>query len=417
MAERRRAVRPAHVVATPLCSYIEKERVQTRRNENMGPLKRENPNEPDILADEVQRGFDESGKLPDRLKRYALARKRALLNVSEIDHRINALGVSPWTKHLEGAKPKIATCGDILGFKHYYTVGKVRLSSASFCKNHLLCPLCAIRRGSKTLEAYLKRYEVIRAENPALKLSMLTLTVKNGDDLSERFNHLKTAISKLLERRRKARKGVRGWHSELAKVSALVGSIEITKDGAKDGSASGWHPHCHIAILHSEWIDVQALKDEWLSITGDSHVLRIDPALHPEDPAQDFLEVFKYALKFSDLTPEQNLDAYEVMRGKHLLFQAGAFRGVEIPEELTDTPLDDLPYVELLYQYLPGSGYNLVETRDSEDVKPGKDTESGVAARRMDYRRKCSGWSPFDHFEIPADIVSKYRRAIGNHSP
>lgn len=377
----------------------------------MNPQKRGNPSEPGILADEVQRGFDESGKLPDRLKRYALARERALLNVSEIDSRINALGVSPWSKHLEGLRPKLAVCGHQLGFKHYYTVGKVRLTSANFCKNHLLCPLCAIRRGSKTLEAYLKRYEVIRAENPGLKFSMLNLTIKNGDDLAERFQHLKKSLSLMLEWRRKTLSGKAGYHSEFAKIAALVGSIEITKDGALDGSASGWHPHAHLIVLHSERFDFKELQAEWLKITGDSHVLKVLDAQHPDDPAQDFLEVFKYALKFSELSPAENLEAYEVMRGKHLLFQGGLFRGVEIPEEMTDTPLDDLPYIELLYKYLPGAGYSLSETRDSEDVKPGIAPEGGEAARRMDYRHKGLQWSPFDRFEIPDDILASAKKA------
>lgn len=356
----------------------------------MRAQKRETPSEPIILAEEVQRGFDESGKLPDRLNRYALARKRALLNLSEIDTRINASSVSPWGRHLQEVRPKLAACGHQLGFKHYYTVGKVRLTSANFCKNHLLCPLCAIRRGSKSLEAYLGRYEVIRSENPHLKLSMLNLTIKNGDDLLERFQHLKKSLSLMLERRRKTLAGARGWHSEFSKIAALVGSIEITKDGAIDGSASGWHPHAHLIVLHSERFDFQALQAEWLKITGDSHVLKVLDAQHPNDPAQDFLEVFKYAVKFSELSPAHNLDAYEVMRGKHLLFQAGLFRGVEVPEDLTDTPLDQLPYIELFYQYLPGSGYNLTESRDSEDVKTGFVPPIDKAARRQYFR---DSWS------------------------
>jgi hypothetical protein len=91
-------------------------------------------------------------------------------------------------------------------------------------------------------------------------------------------------------------------------------------------------------VLHDERFDYAALQAEWLKITGDSHVLNVAPAQHPSDPAQDFLEVFKYALKFSDLTPEQNLEAYQVMRRKRLLFSAGLFRGVDVPEDLTDTP-------------------------------------------------------------------------------
>jgi hypothetical protein len=376
----------------------------------MESLKRGNPLTTEALAGEVERGFDESGKLPDRLKRYGFARERALINVSEIEARINALGVSPWSRHLESVKPKVAACGHQLGFKHYYTVGKVRLTSANFCKNHLLCPLCAIRRGSKTLEAYLGRYEVIRAENPGLRFSMLNLTVKNGPDLAERFHHLKKSLSIMLERRRKARKGQRGWHSEFSKIAAFVGSIEVTKDGALDGSASGWHPHAHIIVLHSERFDFQELQAEWLKITGDSHVLKVLDAQHPDDPAQDFLEVFKYALKFSELSPSENLEAYEVMRGKHLLFQGGLFRGVDVPEDLTDTPLDQLPYIELFYKYIDGSGYNLTETRDSEELEATPEYLSGYTAPQMDYRRKFRQFSPFDLFQIPGDIAAKYSK-------
>ena len=351
----------------------------------MIPLNEGNPSELDILADEVQRGFDESGKLPDRLKRYAFARDRALINLTQVDERINALLASghnqsnilgdsfssphPYLQHLDKLRPRLADCGSYLVFKNYFTTGKVRLTAANFCMAHLLCPLCAIRRGSKTLEAYLQRFEIIKREHPEFKLSMLTLTVKNGDDLEERFNHLRNSLRKMFERRRKAIAGARGWHSEFAKIAGLVGSIEITKDGALDGSASGWHPHAHIMVLHDERFDYTALQAEWLKITGDSHVLNVTPAKHPDNPAQDFLEVFKYAVKFSDLTPAQNIEAYEVMHGHRLLFSAGLFWGVDVPKSNLDEELEDLPYFELFYQYLAGSGYNLVKTVHSEDIQ------------------------------------------------
>jgi len=332
----------------------------------MNPLKEGNPSELFDLADDVQRGFDESGKLPDRLKRYGFARERALLNLPYIDEK------SKQDIHYRMIKTRLTACGDYLGFKHYYTVGKVRLTAANFCMLHLLCPLCAIRRGSKTLEAYLIRFEIIKAENPGLKFSMLTLTVKNGDDLSERFEHLRKSLKTMMEWRRKTLSGKAGYHSEFAKIAGLVGSIEFTKNGALDGSASGWHPHAHLAVLHSDRFDYAELKAEWLKITGDSHVLNVAAAQHPDDPVQDFLEVFKYAVKFSDLTPAQNLEAYDVLRGKRLLFCAGLFWGVQVPEEMTDTPLDDLPYIDLLYKYLPRSGYNLVIPDESIDLETGQ---------------------------------------------
>lgn len=327
----------------------------------MFPHNEGNPNELFNLAEEVQEGFDESGMLPDRLKRYALAHERTLVNLSHVNLKLKLLNDSDSFKHhLEKLRPRLVQCGHYLGFKHYYTIGKVRLTAADFCKTHLLCPLCAIRRGSKLLEAYIQRYEIIMQENKGLKMSMLTLTVKNGEDLAERFNHLKKAVETVLERRRKTLAGARGYDSEFAKIAGLVGSYEVTKDGGKgEIKETGWHPHAHIMVLHSERFDYKALQAEWLKITGDSHVLNVTPAKNPKDPAKDFLEVFKYAVKFTSLTPEQNLDAYEVLRGRRLVFSAGLFWGVDVPESQYDEELAELPYFELLYKYIVGSGYNL----------------------------------------------------------
>jgi hypothetical protein len=46
-----------------------------------------------------------------------------------------------------------------------------------------------------------------------------------------------------------------------------------------------------------------------------------------------------------------------VMGGQRLIDSHGLMRGVEIPDNLTDEPLDDLPFVELLYRYIVGAGY------------------------------------------------------------
>lgn len=42
------------------------------------------------------------------------------------------------------------------------------------------------------------------------------------------------------------------------------------------------------------------------------------------------------------------------LEGKRLLGSAGCFRGVEVPDELNDELLDDLPYVDLFYRFLRG---------------------------------------------------------------
>jgi hypothetical protein len=244
---------------------------------------------------------------------------------------------------------KVATCGDYLVFRHYYTVDQVRLHGASLCKKHLLCPLCAIRRGAKALAAYLARWECIRAEKPLLRPFLVTLTVKDGPDLEERFKHLHKSQRELWMRKH------RGRGSCLQGVEGAVWSYEV-----KRGNGSGvWHPHLHMIALAECQPDAFELAREWREITGDSFIVDVRP-ISQDDPASGFIEVFKYAVKFSEQPVEDTWHAYETLAGRRLIGSAGAFRGVVVPESLLDDPegLGELPYVTLFYRYLRG-GYSL----------------------------------------------------------
>jgi hypothetical protein len=246
--------------------------------------------------------------------------------------------------HLAG---RVEGCGEYLLFRHYFTVDQVRLHAAQFCKKHLLCPLCAIRRGSKALQAYLPRYEVVRASEPDLVPFLVTLTVKDGEDLRERFTHLMRSQHELWKQRH------RGRGSPLDVVQAAVWSYEV-----KRGRGSQlWHPHLHMVAMARQAPDESWLASEWHAITGDSFIVDVR-AIDQDDPASGFLEVFKYALKFSDMEVEDTYAAFQVLKGRRLVGSAGQFRGIEIPEQLLDEPLDDLPFVEFLYRYFEG-GYAL----------------------------------------------------------
>lgn len=292
---------------------------------------------PDPVAAEI--GADGIEALPGRVERYGKAKSRAL----DVAEHIGA--------HVPGQDDlarRVSDCGEYLVFRHYFTIDAIRLHGASFCMKHLLCPLCAIRRGSKALKAYLDRWEVIRAEKPLLRPFLVTLTVKDGDDLAERFKHLHDAQRELWKRRH------RGRGSVLSAVAGAVWSYEV-----KRGAGSGqWHPHLHMIALSEVAPDQGQLADEWHSITGDSFVVDVRE-ISQIDAAAGFLEVFKYALKFSDMTPADTYAAYSFLKAKRLIGSAGVFRGVVVPEELNDELLDDLPYVDLFYRYLHGAGYTL----------------------------------------------------------
>ena len=353
------------------------------------------------LAGDSRKGFNEICNFTDRVNRYSEAKARQL----QILNHIRGLSQGekaniPLHSHLDFEKlnSQLCGCGNYLVFNQYYTVGQVRLAKASFCKNHLLCQLCAIRRGAKQVAAYMDRCEVIESENKNLKPYLLILTVKNGTDLEERFEHLQSSVKKMLQRRRDFLSKGNG-HSQLSKVHGGVFSYELTKKILE------WHPHVHMVIYMDpndpvdfpfdtrphkfspdEWSTLtpaqkkfekqkwqnwgelasqSELSQEWQRITGDSKIVDLRPI--SQDRASGLVEVFKYALKFSDLKPEENITAYSYLKGKRLTGSFGNLWGVKVPEKMTDDLLQDLPYVELFYKYSK-AGYTL-ETATPKDEK------------------------------------------------
>lgn len=293
---------------------------------------------------------DELGKLPARIERYSAARTRAKAMLSHL----RSVG------QLEDERAALEACGNYLVFHEYYTVGKVRLAAARSCRKHLLCPLCAIRRGAKTLKAYLDRFKVLSSRDAALRPYLVTFTVKNGPDLAARQAHLSSSLKRLHKRRSLWLHGVRrAQYTEAAKAAGAVWSFEVTNRG------NGWHPHVHAIWLCADEPDQRALSREWHSITGDSMVVDVRPITG--DPAEGFAEVFKYAMKFSELDLAHNVEAYHVLRRSRLVGSFGVFRGVDVPAELTDELIDDLPYVRLLYTFKDRAGYSL---RDAQLIEP-----------------------------------------------
>ncbi|CAK3107746.1 hypothetical protein VCRA2119O146_770006 [Vibrio crassostreae] len=70
-------------------------------------------------------------------------------------------------------------------------------------------------------------------------------------------------------------------------------------------------------------------------------------------------------MKFSDLTPAKNYEAFKLLKGKRLQGSFGLFWGVKIPENMSDELLDELPYIELLYRYT-NAGYSVADYKKVE---------------------------------------------------
>src|SRR5665213_1307230 len=284
------------------------------------------PRSVESLAAETERGFDSKPNLPSRLIRYAAAKERACA-MRDFISRDRSGDKSAQQENTRLAH-ELHHCGSYLVFREYLESKSVRLHAMRSCRLHLLCPLCAIRRGAKLVSGYLERVEFVSQERSRF-LQMLTLTVRDGDVLHERFSHLRSSLKRLFKRRHL----VRG--SEMEKIAGAVWAYEV-----KRGSGSGvWHPH--VLDCHDVYGQV----------------------------ADAFCEVFKYSLKFGDLSLVDNFDAYKLLRRRRLIGSCGALWGVDVPEDLTDDPIFSEQYVEHLYRFARELGYVDVDTGECFHAK------------------------------------------------
>ena len=298
---------------------------------------------------------------------------------------------------------KLKGCGQFLIFKNFYTIGEVKLEKFYACGQHLLCPFCASLRAARSMTRYIQRIDHLMRENRKLKPVLLTLTVKNGESLEERYEHLKNSFKKLLDRYRDFKKKGRGFN-QFCKIDGAFYTTEYTYNH----KTKEWHPHIHIFALISDWIDQEELSETWHEITNDSYIVDVRRVKKTKEHgySKAVAEVCKYALKFSDLSVENTWQAFLTLKGKRMTGSFGSLHGVKIPEKLTDDmPLEELPYIEMFYRFVFGeiSYYNLEITKDvkpqannrqSEEAAPTTDTtgENEPKAQRMKRGRcRCEG--------------------------
>lgn len=202
-----------------------------------------------LAATDSDKGIGNAVKHGDRIAALGACKQRS----REMAKHLRDNGTTPRHQKLHA---DIRGCANYLVFNHYYTRDEIRLAKARTCKKHLLCPFCARARGAKLVEKQMERVGQVMADSPKLIPAMLTLTVKNGPDLLERFNHLIGSFRTLQSRRRDWFKKGRGW-TEFAKIDGAVFSVEFTNKG------NGWHPHLHAFVLLDDYIDQAALSAEW----------------------------------------------------------------------------------------------------------------------------------------------------------
>jgi hypothetical protein len=156
-------------------------------------------------------------------------------------------------------------------------------------------------------------------------------------------------------------------YSAIEHVQGGIKSIEV-KRGKRSGQ---WHPHLHQVVIAPagylpdtspgcENAAQTAISHEWHQITGDSMIVDCRPISGVSDGSliKSLSEVFKYALKFADLTYQDRYDAWSALAGRRLCDTWGCLRGLKIERAGSDN-LDDyegLPYIEEIYRWI-ASGF------------------------------------------------------------
>jgi len=304
----------------------------------MKNLEEREPHLVNSLATETRQGFEEN-EFNKRMVRYGKAKALGVRNHGYLTTQL------PQSNKVRKVALNLRECANYLVFNHYFTKGEFKLAYASLCKQSLICPLCAIRRGSKLVMKYIDVYKRLMAENARLVPYLVTLTVRDGADLTERFNHLHQSVRAYNKQRH-----LKHYDTQNKKALSAVWSYEV-----KRGKGSGiWHPHMHAVWLCEEKPDQDKLSKEWLKVTGDSFIVDCRP-IDLNDPISGFLEVFKYAVKFSEQSPEDTWECYEKLSGRRLIGSFGGFRGMKPLDDLVDEITEEeAPYVELIMNYYKG---------------------------------------------------------------
>lgn len=307
-----------------------------------------------------------SNEHANRITRLALLKQRAKQQENYLFGLVQFQNDVEHAEYIFKVANRLNECSSWLLFRDYYTIEKIKLHKKNSCFIPLLCPSCAALRASKMINKVVGSVDLVLAKNPKLKPVLITLTVKNGSDLLERFNHLIKSFKCLQHRRRDFLKKGRGFN-EFCKIDGAFFTTEYTYNKKTDE----WHPHIHMFALIDDWICVHALSDLWFDVTGDSYIVDVRRVRRTKEHGfgKAVAEVCKYALKFSDLSLENTWFAYNILKGKKLAGSFGSLRGIKEPDNLIDDLVDvnDLPYVELFYNFIfsKNSYYNLVHTKHS----------------------------------------------------
>lgn len=255
---------------------------------------------------------------------------------------------------------RVHNCGSWLYFRNYEEIDQNTLKKANFCNKDKLCPACASRRAHKQVEKVLGQL----SSNPSImdgNWYYIVLPVRHSSEesLGVVFERLQKGLKGISKALRNVRNG-QGTENYFAQnFDGIMYSIEETR------TENGWNVHANLLCRSNKPLAGLIKKpkgkgkrgaywhpdmvETWQQLTGSINV-SISPICVTDQQAlfENLHEIFKYSLKFQDLSPDDMLIAYRTLYGRRLLGTMGTLRGLKTDVELNGDGVENQLFIETM---------------------------------------------------------------------
>ena len=267
-------------------------------------------------------------------------------------------------KHFENMKNNVISCGSFTEYLAPKNTDLIKLTRANFCKKDKICISCAVGRAYNQQKKFFQALEVFPYENDEDLLTKywyyIVTPVKHSKDESlevvyDRVNKLRQ--SALKQMRNSRHRNTAGFWSQF---KGGMGSIEFTY------TKNGWNVHINWLVYSDNRVQFKKVMDNnkfwyqndelqaFLRRFNDSYIHSINELnFSSRDVIRDnLLEVLKYSLKFSSLSPKQLVEVYYKLYRKRLFFTFGTLRGLDLESVDNVSIGDDVDEFKDFYHFI-----------------------------------------------------------------
>ena len=305
---------------------------------------------------------------------------------------------------------RLRCCGSDAWFRRWVETGTVDLIRVDWCNKRIVCANCEKARTARTLANWVPKIRETLKLNAEYVPCLITLTVKDGEHILERIQHISDALGRLRKKKKNANRGT-GVVGQFQMIEGAVWHLEV-----KRGRNSGlWHPHFHgICLRHRDTpFDLSAMRAEWNKATGgDSWNIDVQlttfaremissgldagavDELHPELLMGDLCEVLKYVTKPGE-SPVDMVDVYKAVYGKRLVRTWGLLYGLTPQEADNDAITNYGAYVDFVYRFDRDNKPSLSAIREGV-MSPDALSHAEVRPRYVDCRWPCTSCGTFE---------------------